>query len=101
MTDTLRHPRVESAMTKDDVKPGVAFITYVPGDHVVEAGTFVTEPTYDGETDDRWTATAEIKLGKNVVSKTIYLFDAGITPDDSGERWSDNVTIVDDSDSVE
>ncbi len=91
------HPRVESAITKDDVEPGVRFITYVPGGEVVQTGTFTSEATYDGETDDRWTANAKVRLGSGTVERTIYLFDAGITPDESGEGWSDKVTIVDDT----
>lgn len=73
------------------------YITYVPGSHVVETGTFIGEAVYDGESDDRWVAPAEIKSGREVVQKLVYLFDAGITPDETGEHWSNSVTILDDT----
>lgn len=56
-------------------------------------GIFISGPTYD-EGDPRWTADAQI-AGKEK-PETLWLFDLGITPNGSGERWSDLVTIVED-----
>ena len=74
-----RHPRVETALTRDEVAPGVAFVTYLPGDKVVERGTFTSEPDYD-EGDNRLSALAIVERGTSqIIERTVCLYDAGIT----------------------
>ncbi len=91
-----RHPGVDTALTIDDVRPGVNYVTFVPGgSQAVERGEFTSEPDYD-EHDSRWTASARIKLGQETVEKVVYLYDAGIAPDGDGESWAPTVTIEED-----
>lgn len=90
-----RHPRVETALTLDDVNPGVAYVTYVPQKGVVERGTFTTEATYD-ENDDRWNARAKVQKGAHeIIERTVRMYDAGIYPDTDNESWAEAVTIAD------
>ena len=97
MIESLRHPQVPSAITRNDVAPGVNYVTYVPKGDVVERGTFTSFAEYDGESDERWRAQASVKTGQLVIEKTVLLFDAGITPSETGDRWSDRVTVIDDT----
>lgn len=95
---------VDTALTLQDVGPGVPYITYVPANHdlatdhrieagtVVEEGVFMSEPEYDNE--DGYRASAR-KAGMSTLH-TIYLQDAGITPYQDGQRWSEAVTVEND-----
>jgi hypothetical protein len=93
-----RHPSgPETAFIVEDVAPGAKYIKYIPGDQsTVERGEFSSFPAYDE--DDGHFATAKVKMGEEVVLKTVFLRDYGITPYYDGERWADAVTIPDDSD---
>jgi hypothetical protein len=98
MNDQLRHPGVDSALTLGDIAPGQRYVTYIPNQEVIERGIFTSAPEYEGETDRRWVAEAEVVSGKVVVAKTVLLFSAGVTPSEEGDRWSECVTIADDTD---
>lgn len=90
-----RHPGVETALARDDVAPGIAFVTYLPGDRVIERGIFTSGPGYD-EGDNRWHALAQVERGAHqIIERTICLYDAGITPAHDGESWADAITIPD------
>lgn len=95
---------VETALTLHDVGPGVPYTTYIPASHdlakdhqietgrVIEEGVFMSEPEYDNE--DGYRASAR-KSGRSTLH-TIYLQDAGITPYQDGQRWSEAVTVASD-----
>lgn len=90
-----RHPRVETALSRDDVAPGVAYVTYLPQRGVVERGVFLASPDYD-EGDNRWSALAKVyKAAHELVERTVWLYDAGITPGADGESWAEAVTVAD------
>lgn len=89
-----RHPRIESALTLDDVTAGVAYVTYIPGQQVVERGIFTTDPYYDEV--DRWTAGAKVQNGTHeIIERLVSLHGSGITPDFDGEGWAEAVTVAD------
>lgn len=95
-----RHPSgIVTALTLGDIAPGVRYITYIPGNaSTIERGEFTSKPgPEDYDEEDGYTATALIKMGADVISKTVYLQDVGVTPYQNGERWSTAVTIPDDS----
>lgn len=85
-----RHPGVETALTRDDVGPGIAFVTFVPGSHETEMrGVFTDGASYDE--DLRWHTTGEV----GGAAMQLCLYDMGITPDGLGE-WAKTVTIPED-----
>ncbi len=89
-----RHPDVDTALTLDDVAEGVHYVTYIPDEEVVQRGVLLESPTYD-EQDPRWRAAAQV--AGTIID--VWLYDAGITPDGTGETWTNTVTIVDDAES--
>ena len=89
-----RNPESEFALTRDDVGPGVAYVTYIPQDRVIERGIFLEEPRY-GEGEEGWIALARIEDAvSGLKERTVDLHQAGITPDADGEGWSRIVTIA-------
>jgi hypothetical protein len=96
MSEAPRNPKSEFAISRDEVKPNFPYVTYIPGRKgVAERGTFLSEAEYD-EGDSRWTALARVEKPTHVVmEQTVFLYDAGITPDCDGENWADAITIED------
>lgn len=92
--NSLRHPGVDTALTRSDVCDGVHYTTFLPEREVVQRGVFLSESIYN-EQDPRWFAMARL-AGKATVVE-VWLHDAGITPDGTGEVWAEAVTIPDDT----
>jgi hypothetical protein len=97
MTWIARNPKVETALTLNDISPNLQYVCYIPGDpSSVEQGTFASVPEYVGDSDDRWVVEVRRKVGDKVVSQLQCLYDMGITPSGDGQTWADCVTIEQD-----
>jgi hypothetical protein len=90
----FKNPGSEFALTRDDVAPGVAYVTYEPGLRVIQRGIFLTEAQY-GEGEAGWTALAKVEgAAHGAFEQTVILHQAGITQDYDNEGWSRIVTIA-------
>lgn len=97
MSRNTRNPRVETALSLDDISPNLDYVCYIPSDpKSVEQGTFVGNPEYMGDNDDRWVVEVRRKIGDKVVIQLRCLYDMGVTPPGDGMTWAEYVTIEQD-----
>lgn len=92
MEHVLRHPRVQSAVTKNQIVPGLPIKWYgLPGgEHFVKSGFFTSHPYEDGHGETLVRVYFDDQSTKR--GKEMSLITLGILPNSDGE-WSNCATI--------